>query len=61
MGTVRIFIAPKTDEKGNKLTFDEQRLLMIEMDKFSQPREYLLELSLLSLQADNEKSESLSN
>ncbi|XP_013167706.1 PREDICTED: phenoloxidase subunit 1-like [Papilio xuthus] len=36
MGTVRIFLAPITDEKGNKLAFNDQRKLMIELDKFSQ-------------------------
>ncbi|XP_013143832.1 PREDICTED: phenoloxidase subunit 1-like [Papilio polytes] len=35
-GTVRIFLAPITDEKGNKFTFNDQRKLMIELDKFSQ-------------------------
>ncbi|KPJ13409.1 Phenoloxidase subunit 1 [Papilio machaon] len=35
-GTVRIFLAPITDEKGNKLAFNDQRKLMIELDKFSQ-------------------------
>ncbi|XP_058835187.1 phenoloxidase 1-like [Topomyia yanbarensis] len=33
-GTARIFIAPKVDERGTKLTFKEQRLLFIELDKF---------------------------
>ncbi|KPJ13408.1 Phenoloxidase subunit 1 [Papilio machaon] len=36
MGTVRIFMAPIADEAGNKFPFNEQRRLMIEMDKFSQ-------------------------
>nr|WJJ70399.1 venom protein U-MPTX.15-39 [Megalopyge opercularis] len=35
MGTVRIFMAAITDESGRKLTFDEQRKLMIELDKFT--------------------------
>ncbi|KAJ8679167.1 hypothetical protein QAD02_014954 [Eretmocerus hayati] len=34
MGTVRIFIAPKFDETGRHFTFNDQRLLMIEMDRF---------------------------
>ncbi|XP_055623361.1 uncharacterized protein LOC129766790 [Toxorhynchites rutilus septentrionalis] len=34
-GTVRIFLGPKTDEKGNTIPFREQRLLMVEMDKFT--------------------------
>ncbi|XP_015593471.1 phenoloxidase 1 [Cephus cinctus] len=35
MGTMRIFIAPKQDERGLPFTFRDQRLLMIEMDKFT--------------------------
>lgn len=38
-GTVRIFVAPKFDEKGRSLSFNEQRMLMIEMDKFTVRRE----------------------
>ncbi|XP_031783456.1 phenoloxidase 1 [Nasonia vitripennis] len=34
-GTVRVFIAPKYDETGRALSFNDQRLLMIEMDKFT--------------------------
>nr|P85046.1 RecName: Full=Phenoloxidase subunit 1; AltName: Full=PO-P1 [Simulium damnosum] len=34
MGMVRIFLAPKTDERGNEMLFRDQRLMMIEMDKF---------------------------
>ncbi|KAK7790083.1 hypothetical protein R5R35_013004 [Gryllus longicercus] len=33
-GTVRIFMAPRFDERGTPLTFREQRLFFIEMDKF---------------------------
>lgn len=33
-GTVRIFLAPKYDEEGKEFKFAEQRLLMIEMDRF---------------------------
>uniref|UniRef100_A0A182MF15 Tyrosinase copper-binding domain-containing protein n=1 Tax=Anopheles culicifacies TaxID=139723 RepID=A0A182MF15_9DIPT len=33
-GTCRIFIAPKVDERNTPLTMDEQRLLMVELDKF---------------------------
>ncbi|XP_039745914.1 phenoloxidase subunit 1 [Pararge aegeria] len=36
MGTVRIFMAPILDEGGNQLSFDEQRRLMIELDKFTE-------------------------
>lgn len=35
MGTVRIFIAPKTDERGELIPLKEQRLLMAEMDRFT--------------------------
>lgn len=34
-GTCRIFLGPKVDEKGRALTFAQQRVLMIEMDKFT--------------------------
>jgi len=34
-GTCRIFMAPRVDERGTTLTFAEQRLLMIELDKFT--------------------------
>lgn len=34
-GTVRIFMAPKFDEKEKEWLFKEQRLLMIEMDRFT--------------------------
>ncbi|XP_011494200.1 PREDICTED: phenoloxidase 2-like [Ceratosolen solmsi marchali] len=37
LGTVRIFITPKFDETGRQLTFNDQRMLMIEMDKFTVP------------------------
>lgn len=42
MGTVRLFLAPVQDERGRQLAFDEQRRLMIELDKFTQPSEYTL-------------------
>lgn len=35
IGTVRVFIAAKFDETGRHLSYNEQRLLMIEMDKFT--------------------------
>lgn len=41
IGTVRIFMAPSVDEIGNPLTFPKQRLLMVEMDKFTEIRECL--------------------
>lgn len=34
MGTCRIFLAPKFDERGTAMLFRDQRLLMTEMDKF---------------------------
>ncbi|KAH8394837.1 hypothetical protein KR222_007866 [Zaprionus bogoriensis] len=34
-GTCRIFICPKTDERNQPLLLEEQRLLAIEMDKFT--------------------------
>ncbi|KAI5638758.1 hemocyanin, ig-like domain-containing protein [Phthorimaea operculella] len=37
VGMFRIFIAPTVDESGRPLAFDEQRRLMIELDKFQQP------------------------
>ncbi|XP_072934080.1 phenoloxidase subunit 1-like [Epargyreus clarus] len=36
-GTVRIFMAPTKDQDGNQLSFNDQRRLMIELDKFSKP------------------------
>ncbi|XP_050333467.1 phenoloxidase 2-like [Bactrocera neohumeralis] len=33
-GLVRIFLGPKYDEQDQTMTFNEQRLLMIELDKF---------------------------
>lgn len=35
MGTCRIFMAPRMDERGTPMLFRDQRLLMIEMDKFT--------------------------
>ncbi|XP_061391535.1 phenoloxidase 2-like [Musca vetustissima] len=34
-GTCRIFLCPKTDERGTQLTLEDQRALAIEMDKFT--------------------------
>ena len=39
LGTVRIFIAPKLDERGLPFPFRAQKDLMIEMDKFTVTRE----------------------
>lgn len=41
-GTVRIFMAPKLDERGLPFTLENQRGLMIEMDKFQVSRELKL-------------------
>ncbi|KAJ9594577.1 hypothetical protein L9F63_027445 [Diploptera punctata] len=35
IGTVRIFLAPKFDERGVNMVFRDQRLLFIELDKFT--------------------------
>lgn len=40
MGTVRIFLAPTVNEDGEPLAFDEQRRLMVELDKFTAGCEY---------------------
>lgn len=39
-GTVRIFLAPKFDERGRNYLFRDQRTLFVEMDKFTVNREY---------------------
>lgn len=41
MGTVRIFMAPKFDERGLPMQLRDQRLMMIELDKFATTCEYL--------------------
>jgi tyrosinase len=33
-GIVRVFLAPKFDERGQKLSFKDQRMMAIEIDKF---------------------------
>jgi tyrosinase len=40
LGMVRIFLGPAQDERGQNMLFKDQRLLMIEMDKFVASREY---------------------
>lgn len=35
MGTVRIFLAPKFNEHNSEMLFRDQRLLMIELDRFT--------------------------
>ena len=37
-GTVRIFLAPKYDEKKNKLWLSQQRRLFVALDAFTVPR-----------------------
>jgi hypothetical protein len=34
LGMVRVFLAPKTDERGGQMSFREQRRFMVEIDKF---------------------------
>lgn len=41
MGTCRIFLAPKFDERGNPWLFRDQKNMFIELDKFSVNCEYL--------------------
>lgn len=48
-GTVRIFIAPKQDERGLPFVFRDQKELMIEMDKFTVLRKSpIVQISLLT-------------
>jgi hypothetical protein len=35
VATVRIFLAPKFDERGVNMLFRDQRLMFIELDKFT--------------------------
>lgn len=39
-GTCRIFLGPKFDERGIPMLFKDQKLLMIEMDRFTVQRKY---------------------
>lgn len=41
LGTCRIFMAPKNDERGLPMVFAEQKDMMIELDKFAVNRELL--------------------
>lgn len=41
LGMVRVFLATKFDENGNALNFTDQRLLMIELDKFQATCEFV--------------------
>lgn len=47
MGTVRIFIAPRNDERGLPWQFAEQRTMFIEMDRFVTTRIRLLFISFI--------------
>lgn len=38
VGTVRIFMAPKTDRLGRAYKFDDQKNLMVELDRFTTNR-----------------------
>lgn len=42
MGTCRIFLAPKFDEKGTTWLFRDQRLMFIELDRFTVTRKFML-------------------
>lgn len=42
MGTCRIFLAPKNDESGRTMLLRDQRLLMVEMDRFTVPCKFLV-------------------
>ncbi|KAL1138656.1 hypothetical protein AAG570_008718 [Ranatra chinensis] len=44
IGTVRIFLAPKEDERGHTMTFNEQRHFWIEMDRFIATNKLLLSI-----------------
>jgi tyrosinase len=46
---IRIFMAPKTDERGTDMFLKDQRLLMIEMDKFVVSRKLNQKLYISSL------------
>jgi len=40
LGTIRIFLAPKFDERGLPLLYREQRKLFVELDKYSISRKF---------------------
>lgn len=47
---VRIFMAPKNDERGAQFNFEEQRRMMVELDKFvTQCRGKNIEFILINL------------
>lgn len=41
LGMVRIFLSPKFDERGSGFLFRDQRLMMIELDKFVAACEFI--------------------
>lgn len=42
LGTCRIFLAPRNDERGTRMLFRDQRSMMTEMDKFTIARKLIL-------------------
>lgn len=54
---VRIFLAPKFDERGQGWLFKDQRLMMVEVDKFVAACEFKESSSFKALQAENIFSE----
>lgn len=61
MGTIRIFMTPVFDDNGNRMSFNDQRKLMIELDKFTQASKLSLLLNIQSIekQLPNEVTEYL--
>ena len=43
--TIRVFMTPKLDHENRTLSFEEQRKLMIEMDKFTHERKHKCDIS----------------
>lgn len=46
MGTCRIFLAPKFDERGLPMLFRDQKHLMVELDKFTVTCKYYYHISI---------------
>lgn len=49
MGTVRIFMAPKNDERGLPWQLNDQRLMFIEMDRFVTQSKLKITFILISI------------
>jgi hypothetical protein len=49
MGMVRVFLAPKNDERGQNMLFRDQRLMFIEMDKFVVTRMFQKQAFIIEL------------